>query len=107
MIEIDRMGTGVAAANHDGDWPLDPPRRGPLARPARPLSAAVNYTLALETVLAYPQRLVTANASPEALQRRVREALLTTAGSEYEALGHASLERFERRTPKGVFGANT
>ena len=98
-IEIDRMRTGVAAAIDHGDRLLDPPRRGPLARPARPLSAAVNYTLALETVLAYPQRLVTANTTPERLHRSIREALMATAGTEYEELAHSSLQWLEQRLP--------
>jgi hypothetical protein len=99
-LEIDRMRTGVAAATEHGDRLLDPPKLGPLARPARPLSAAVNYVIALETVLAYPSRLVTGHAEPEGLRRRVREALLSAAGTEREAYARRALERLEHRYPE-------
>lgn len=104
-LEIERMRTGVAAAIEHGDRLLDPPKLGPVARPARPLSAALNYVIALETMLAYPQRLVTATAQPSGLRRQVREALVTTAGSEREPYAVRALEQMERRYPVETFTA--
>jgi hypothetical protein len=79
---------------------------GGMLRPRRPLSAAVNYLLALDTAIAYPDVVVRAGTpSPDAIRRKL-EMTLTTVDQRMRPYAEQVSERLAQRYPLATVAAD-
>lgn len=92
------MRTGIHELLRHADRLNDPPRVAAVGRPRRPLTASVNYTMALDIVLAYPHHLAH-HFDPRSVRQKLHDALASVDDRAARAYAAAAWERLERRYP--------